>query len=113
MTGTRFSLEVQPVIPTSLKGLKELANDLLYSWDRQLRRLFSRLDPDLWLACGHNPKVFLRRISHDRLLEADQDRAFREDYNRVLAAYNSYHKGGPRPELENLIDPENLSLIHI
>jgi len=106
MTGTRFSLEVQPVIPKSLKGLNELANDLLYSWDRHVRRLFSRLDPDLWLACGHNPKVFLRRIAQAKLLLADQDRGFREDYNRVLAAYNSYHKTGPRPGLENLLDPE-------
>ena len=47
MTGTRFTLEVQPVIPQGLKGLKELAEDLMYSWDRQVRRLLWRLDPEL------------------------------------------------------------------
>lgn len=105
MTGTRFTLEVQPIIPKGLKGLSELADDLLYSWDRQLRRLLSRLDPDLWDSCGHNPKVFLRRVSQERLLEADQDSGFKEDYNRVMAAYNSYHKAAPRPVIEQLFEP--------
>jgi starch phosphorylase len=105
MTGTRFTLELQPVIPQGLKGLKELAEDLMYSWDRQVRRLLWRLDPELWEACGHNPKVFLRRVSQVRLLEADQDSAFKGDYNRVLAAYNTYHKTAARPALESLLDP--------
>ena len=48
MTITRFTLEVQPVIPARLARLTELANDLLYSWDRQVRGLFFRLDSDLW-----------------------------------------------------------------
>jgi starch phosphorylase len=62
MTGTRYSLEVQPVIPARLARLHELANDLFYSWDRQVRALFFRLDRDLWDACRHNPRVFLRRV---------------------------------------------------
>ena len=53
MTGTRFSLEVQPSIPERIKRLEELANDLLYSWDSQVRQLFVRLDQDLWERCGH------------------------------------------------------------
>src|SRR5918911_1423827 len=103
MTGTRFTLEVQPVIPQGLKGLNELAEDLMYSWDRPVRRLLSRLDPELWETCGHNPKVFLRRVSQVRLLEADQDSAFKEDYNRVLAAYNTYNKAAARPALGSLL----------
>ena len=67
MSGTRFALEVQPRIPENLKGLEELSNDLLYSWERPVRSLFFRLDPALWESCGHNPKVFLRRISQQRL----------------------------------------------
>ena len=66
MSGTRFSLEVQPRIPEPLKRLEDLATNLLYSWDRQVRRLFTRLDQDLWGSSGHNPKTFLRRISQHR-----------------------------------------------
>ena len=67
MSGTRFSLEVQPRIPDSLQRFDELANDLFYSWDRQVRRLFTRLDKELWSSCGHNPRTFLRRVSQQRL----------------------------------------------
>jgi starch phosphorylase len=92
MPGTRFSLEVQPRIPPELSRLEELASDLLYTWDRNARALFYRLDPDLWIPSGHSPKVFLRRISQQRLEEALQDQVFMEDYNRVLSVYDTYHK---------------------
>ena len=70
MTETRFTLEVQPRIPEQLARLEELANDLFYSWDRQVRGLFHGLDRSLWKTSGHSPKVFLRRISQKNLDEA-------------------------------------------
>lgn len=88
---TRFSLEVQPTIPQNLARLEELANDLLYSWNRGVRRLFFRLDNELWHQCGHNPKTFLRRVAQQRLDEASKDRVFIEDYHRVLSVYDSYY----------------------
>ena len=106
MTGTRFTLEVQPVIPPRLSRLSELANDLLYSWDRQVRGLFFRLDRVLWEASRHNPKVFLRRVSQHRLEEAAEDRIFMEDYNRVLSSYDTYHQEVERNDLVRLLDPK-------
>ena len=79
MSGTRFTLEVQPVLPARLARLAELANDLLYSWERQVRGLFFRLDRELWEACGHNPKVFLRRVAQQRLDDAVDDRVYMEE----------------------------------
>lgn len=89
MTGTRFSLEVQPNIPVKIARLADLANDLLYSWDRQVRGLFFRLDRELWESCGHNPKLFLRRISQEILDDAAEDRIFIEDYNRAISVYST------------------------
>jgi len=105
MTGSRFSLEVQPAIPPQLSRLFELADDLLYSWDRQVRALFYRLDPILWEACGHNPKVFLRRVSQQLLEDAVMDRIYMEDYNRVLSTYDSYHREKMRSNIAELLDP--------
>ncbi len=107
MTGTRFSLEVQPRIPPRLARLNELANDLLYSWDRQVRGLFFRLDRDLWEQCGHNPKVFLRRVAQEKLEEAVNDRIFMEDYNRALSVYDVYLEAPMRPETAAEIDPKS------
>ncbi|UCH52336.1 MAG: alpha-glucan family phosphorylase, partial [Pseudomonadota bacterium] len=106
MTATRFVLEVQPRIPARLERLSELANNLLYGWERQVRGLFFRLDAKLWEVVGHNPKVFLRRVSQQRLHEAAEDRVFMEEYNRVLSAFDTYHKAAMRSGVENLLDPE-------
>ena len=104
MTGTRYSLEVQPVLPERLKRLAELANDLLYSWDRQVRSLFFRLDRHLWEACGHNPKVFLRRVAQQRLDEAAEDRIFMEDYHRALSVYDTYHQAPMQAACSRLLN---------
>jgi len=106
MTGTRYTLEVQPVIPSRLARLSELANDLLYSWDRHVRGLFFRLDRELWDRCGHNPKVFLRRVAQHRLDEAAEDRVYMEEYNRVLSVYDTYHQETMRSDITELLDPE-------
>jgi len=106
MTGTRFSLEVRPRIPERLARLEELANDLFYSWDRSVRALFYRLDRDLWHACGHNPKLFLRRVSQARLEEAAADRLYLEEYHRVLSAYDTYLNERPASGIEQHLDPE-------
>jgi starch phosphorylase len=104
MAGTFFKLEVQPHIPEPLARLKELSNDLLYSWDRNVRRLFSRLDPQLWEVCRHNPKVFLRRLRQRTLEEALHDRSFMDDYRRVLAGYDAYLDTRIKPECAELLD---------
>lgn len=107
MPGTRFSLEVQPVIPEPLARLSDLAEDLMYSWDQQLRSLFYRLDRPLWHACGHNPKVFLRRVSQDKLDAAATDRVFLQDYGRVVSSYDTYVSGDHNPALEPHLDHEH------
>jgi starch phosphorylase len=62
MPGNRFVVEIQPVIPERFERLGELVNDLYYSWSRRVRALFRHLDEECWDACGHNPRVFLRRL---------------------------------------------------
>ena len=105
MPGTRYSLEVQPRIPQRLSRLSELANDLYYSWDRQVRGLFRRLDMVLWEHCGHNPKVFLRQVAQEKLEKAAQDRIYVQDYNRVLSSYDLYLQEEAKSEIEPYLDP--------
>jgi starch phosphorylase len=104
MSETTFCIEVQPVIPKKLAGISILANDLLYSWDRSVRGLFYRLDIELWEACKHNPKVFLRRIAQQKLDEAAADPLFMEEFNRVMAFYHSYHEMEKHPKTVDHIE---------
>lgn len=107
MPGTRFPLEVQPRIPAQLSRLNDMANDLVYSWDRSIRSLFHRLDRGLWETCGHNPKVMLRRVSQQRIDDALADRSYMEEYRKVTAAYDSYREHRGHPELVELFDPDS------
>ncbi len=75
MSGTRFSLEVRPQIPAELRRLPEFANNLIYTWDRDLRGLFRQLDNALYEACGGNLNVFLRRLAQSDLDRAAKDSA--------------------------------------
>jgi starch phosphorylase len=61
MTGTVYTLEVNPQIPERLARLEELANNLWYSWDRPTRAVRQPSHP-LWRPCNHNPKAFLKRM---------------------------------------------------
>ncbi|HKJ87475.1 MAG TPA: alpha-glucan family phosphorylase, partial [Gammaproteobacteria bacterium] len=112
MPGTRYRLEVQPRIPENLARLRGLANDLKYTWDRRIRGLFYQLDHELWDACGHNPKVFLRRVSQARLERAARDRVFLEEYNRVLSSLDSYYKEPMRTEFQEHLSPEKDFIVY-
>jgi starch phosphorylase len=105
MSGTQFSVEIQPIIPRALARLEELANDLVYSWSRQVRTLFAYLDPDLWHTCGHNPKVFLRRVPQHKLDEAARNLAYLQDYHGVLSDYDTYRAKEVNPKIIHLLDP--------
>jgi starch phosphorylase len=103
MESRLFELEIKPKIPERFARLEELANDLYYSWDRDVRRLFRALNNDCWERCCHSPKTFLRRVAQDRLEAAAQDQVFVENYNRVLSAYDTYMQ-------EEISVPEKLTL---
>lgn len=95
MPGTLYPLEVNPQIPPRLERMEELANNLWYSWDRATRSLFSSLSRPLWLACGHNPKAFLKRVDQKDLEAAAENPIFLGSLNRILSAYDTYHEVAP------------------
>ncbi len=89
--GQTYYLQIRPNIPEALHRLEEVSSDMWFSWNAKARMLFRLLDNDLWSRTGHNPRLFLRRVSQNRLNEMASDRAFITLYNSVLADYDSYH----------------------
>ncbi|MBI2801393.1 MAG: alpha-glucan family phosphorylase [Gammaproteobacteria bacterium] len=90
MTETRIEFEISPRLPATLTRLQELSNNLSYTWDRRIQDLFAHIDGELWTACGHNPKMFLRRVSQARIDAAASSPTFLQDYEAALSSYNSY-----------------------
>ena len=84
--------QVQPALPEELKGLRELAYNLLWSWDEELRVVFTRLDPELWESTYQNPVLILGSISQQRLEEAARDDGFLAFYGRAYERFRAYLK---------------------
>src|SRR5487761_2360609 len=89
--GSRFFMEINPHIPERLARLVELSENLWYSWDKATRTLFARMNPKLWDAVGHSPKVFLRRLDERTLVDAAEDQVYLSAYHRVLSSFDTYH----------------------
>ena len=106
MTETRLEFEILPSIPEVLGRLHDLANDLSYTWDRRIQDLFAHIDSERWSACGHNPKIFLRRVDQARLDAATRNPIFMQDYEAAISANNTYLQQPRDARVRAVLDPE-------
>ena len=80
---------VQSDVPERLASLKELANNLWWSWNSEAESLFRRMDPSLWEEVAHNPKLLLEKIDYKRLLVLEDDDEFVADLENIYTIFIS------------------------
>jgi starch phosphorylase len=73
-----------PPLPLRLEGLAALAVNIVWSWHRQARALFRRLDPIVWRRLNHNPIAMLRELPAERLEALTRDADFLAHYDQVM-----------------------------
>ena len=81
---------VRPALPATITRMSDLAYNLLWSWDHNIRSLFRRLDPVLWKNCGHNPVLMLGRVPQATLERAAADPRFLAAYRRACERFSTY-----------------------
>jgi glycogen phosphorylase len=81
---------VRPALPDALSRMSDLAYNLLWAWDHNVRSLFRRLDPQMWKVCGNNPVLMLGRVSQETLQRAAADPRFLALYRRACERYDTY-----------------------
>jgi glycogen phosphorylase/synthase len=81
---------VQSDVPGKLATLKELSDNLWWSWNSEAELLFRRMDPSLWEDVYHNPKLLLEKIDYKRLLVLEDDDDFVRNLNEVYESFRSY-----------------------
>lgn len=94
---------VRPALPASLSRMSELAYNLLWSWDHNMRALFRRLDSALWKACANNPVLMLGRIPQATLERAANDPRYLTMYRRACERYDSYVQATHESKQDKLI----------
>ena len=78
------SFRVVPALPEKLQGLREIAYNLLWTWDDELRAIFSRLDRNLWDSTYQNPVLHARPDRARSASSLARDESFLAFYERVL-----------------------------
>jgi starch phosphorylase len=73
-----------PQLPPRIGRLAELAQDLWWTWHKEARVAFRRLDYPLWRSTAHNPVRMLRLIDQERLQRAATDPIFLNLYDRGI-----------------------------
>jgi glycogen phosphorylase/synthase len=82
---------VQSDVPDKLSNLKELANNMWWSWNSEAEELFKRMDPSLWEETRHNPKLLLEKIDYKRLMVLEDDDDFVADLEIIWDLFTKYN----------------------
>src|SRR3979490_2996512 len=81
---------VRPALPPAVSRMSDLAYNLLWTWDHNIRSLCRRLDSALWKTCGHNPVLMLGRVPQATLERAAADPRFLAAYRRACERFENY-----------------------
>ncbi|MFH1686641.1 MAG: alpha-glucan family phosphorylase [bacterium] len=81
---------VLPRLPERIAPLQQMAQNLWYSWNWDLVKLFIRLDPEMWESCYQNPVKMLSRLPQEILERAADDDGFVANLQRVQQKFHDY-----------------------
>jgi len=84
------SFTILPTLPERLKDLETVARNLFWSWNTESDAIFRRIDPKLWVACGHNPVKLLGNVDQRRLEELAQNEGFICELARAKEKLDEY-----------------------
>jgi len=87
---TLRTYKVVPSLPDELSYLRDLAYNLYWSWEHDVRSLFRRLDRDLWEQTGHNPVLLLGSIDQKKLEIRAGDEGYLSHLNRAKEKLQNY-----------------------
>jgi starch phosphorylase len=86
----KIKYNVVPNLPQEIETLRRLAYNLCFSWKGEIRDLFQRIDPRLWVECRNNPVLMLGLVSQERLDELSRDQGFLAQLERVGQDFDRY-----------------------
>jgi len=77
----------------TFQKLRELANNLWWSWQPDIRAIFRELDPETWRIVYHNPVALLQRINAEEISRRVQDLEMQTRINQAHRRLRQYLEG--------------------
>ena len=84
------TFNIVPKLPPSLEPLREIVYNLWWSWEPSARKLFWKMDPELWERTNHNPLRMLQLSRQARLEELAKDESFLREIGAVHFLFKTY-----------------------
>jgi starch phosphorylase len=89
------AFQVVPALPEKIRGLREMAYNLLWTWDEEIRAIFPRIDRELWESSYQNPVRLLGHVAQQRMDELSRDDSFLAFYARTWDRFRDYLREKP------------------
>ena len=83
-------LTINAKLPKKLETLTELAKNIYWVWNVDVKSLFQKIDPKKWSNCRHNPMGMLESVPAERFEELEKDEMFVAELNNVYAKFQKY-----------------------
>ncbi len=99
MTFPIKTLNVKPLIPEALQGVRELSRNLWFVWNYDAENLFRSMNPDLWEETRENPAELLVRLKQNELQGLAMDEGFCAHLARVKREFDRYMSEKPDPRV--------------
>jgi glycogen phosphorylase len=77
-----------------VRKLRELAQNLWWSWQPDIRSIFRELDPELWRLTYHNPVALLLRLDEEEIARRVQDLEMTTRINQADRTLRAYQASG-------------------
>src|SRR4051794_36295961 len=78
----------------TFQKLHELAQNLWWSWQPDIRAIFREIDPETWSLVYHNPVALLQRVSPQEIGRRVNDLEMQTRINQAHRRLQSYLHGG-------------------
>lgn len=95
-------LSVKTKLPLNLEPLNELARNLYYVWDTDVRELFKSIDPTNWSLCKRHPLALLEYTEEEVFEYLSKDSDFCQRMEQVYAKYRNYINTPPREDIPSV-----------
>jgi starch phosphorylase len=78
----------------TFQKLRELAHNLWWSWQPEIRAIFRELDPAVWRIAYHNPVALLQRVGPEEISRRVHDLEMQARINQAHRRLQEYLHGG-------------------